>query len=228
LFEPNLGDGQVDLRLHGWGAGFRLGALLEHGEHTRIGITYRSAVDFSLAGTATAANISAAMAAVMPPVPSSGIPLSLPQGANVSLYREVNRKLALLADAGWTNWRHLGQDRHWRDTWRAGLGLRWRATSRTMLHTGASFDSAPVSDAYRTPDLPIDHQLRFAGGVTRNLNRSLAVSLTGTYTNLGTANIQSWLSPLAGRLSGKYASARLPFVSLSFLFRPAGEQGLTR
>ncbi len=234
FFEPALGDGNVDLRLHGWGTGFHVGALLEAGERTRIGVTYRSAVDFSLAGTVTAANISPAMAAVLPVFPSSGVPLSLPQGANVSLYRELNRKLALLADTGWTNWQRFGRqesrapdgstvvtDRHWRDTWRVGAGLRWLVNARTTLHTGASHDSSPVSDWYRTPDLPVDRQWRFAAGVTRDINRAFSVALSASYTDLGVARIERWLSPGAGRVSGQYSAARLPFLSLTLLFRPS-------
>jgi long-chain fatty acid transport protein len=239
LFEPALGDGQLDVRLHAWGTGFRVGALLEAGRRTKIGVTYRSEADFSLAGAVTPANIGPAMAAVLPRLPSSGVPLALPRGANVSFYREWNRTLALLADAGWTNWRTFGRqqsqapdgstvvtDRHWRDTWHTGVGLRWRVNGRTTLHTGASYDSAPVSDWNRTPDLPVDRQWRFAAGVTREISRTLSVALTASYTDLGSARIERWLSPGVGRVSGQYGAARLPFLSLSFLFRPsAGRNG---
>ncbi|HEY1241400.1 MAG TPA: outer membrane protein transport protein [Bryobacteraceae bacterium] len=238
LFEPALGDGQIDLRAHGWGTGFRVGALWNAGFRTRIGITYRSAVGFSLNGSMTPANIGPVMAAVLPPLSAARIPLSLPQGANVSVVHDLNRSVAVLADAGWTNWRQFGRqesqapdgsttvvDRNWRDTGRAGLGLRWRANPRTMLHTGVSYDSAPVSDWDRTPDLPIDRQWRFAAGVTRDLKPSLSVAFTCSYVYLGAARIEKSLGPLAGRLSGQYASARLPFFSVSFLFhRSANEE----
>jgi long-chain fatty acid transport protein len=231
LFEPQLGDGRIDMHLNGWGTGFHAGALLNAGTRTRIGLTYRSEVDFSLNGEIVPSNISPAMMAVLPPVASSGIPLSLPQGANASIYREWNRRVALLADAGWADWQRFGRqeskapdgstvitDRHWKDTWRVGLGLRWRAGRRTMLHAGASYDSSPVSNRDRTPDLPLDRQWRFAAGVTRDPKPFLSVSLSCSYTALGSAHIEKFLGPIGGRLSGQYGGGRLPFVSLSFDF----------
>ena len=153
----------------------------------------------------------------------------------MSLYHDLNRKTALLADAGWTNWRRFGRpeskaadgsavaaDRNWRDTWRAGLGLRWRANARTMLHGGASYDSAPVSYWDRTPDLPLDRQWRIAAGVTRDLKPFLSLALSCSYTGLGSARIEKSLGPLAGRLAGQYSGARLPFLAVSFFFHPAG------
>lgn len=237
LFEPALGDGEMDLRAHGWGTGFRAGALLTAGIRTRIGVSYRSEVDFSLNGKMTPGNIGPMMAAALPPLSATAIPMSLPRGANVSVVHDLSEKLALLADAGWTNWQRFGRevsrapdgsptvvDRNWRDTWRAGLGVRWRANARTMLHAGASYDSSPVSDWDRTPDLPIDRQWRFAAGVTRELKPYLSMALSCSYLDLGAARIEKSLGPLAGRLSGQYTAARLPIFALSFLWHRSGSE----
>lgn len=94
-----------------------------------------------------------------------------------------------------------------------------------MLHAGASYDSSPVSDWDRTPDLPIDRQWRFAAGVTRELNPYVAVGLSCSYVDLGDGRINKSLGPLAGRLSGQYSAARLPIFALSFRFHTsAGEE----
>jgi long-chain fatty acid transport protein len=193
-----FGDGQLSMRLHGWGTGLHAGALLEPSDRTRIGVAYRSDVSFTLQGnTAIRA------------------PLSLPRGANLSLYRDLNLRLALLADTGWANWRNFGRP-NWKDTWRAGLGMRWRLAGRTMLHAGASYESSPVSYWNRTPDLPVDRQWRLAFGVTRTIDRFLSIALSATYADLGSGRIEN------SRLSGQYGAARLPFFSLSFLFKPGG------
>ena len=234
LFEPARGDGAIDLQLHGWSEGFHAGALFNAGSHTRIGLTYRSEVDFSLNGSVTARNIGSTMMAALRPVSSSGVPLALPQGGNLSVYRNVNEKLAVLADVGWTNWRRFGReeqkladgstvvtDRHWRDTWRVGAGLRWNANRRTMVHTGVSYDSSPVSSLNRTPDLPVDRQWRFSAGITRDLKPGVLVAISCSYADLGAARIENALAPGTGRVSGQYSGARLPVISVSFLFRPS-------
>ncbi len=193
-----LGDGQLAMQLHGWGTGFDAGVLLEPGDRTRIGVTYRSDVGFTLKGNL-----------------ALRVPLSLPRGANVSLYRDLNPKFALLADTGWSNWRNFGRP-NWRDTWRAGLGMRWRPATHTMFHAGVSYDSSPVSYWDRTPDLPVDRQWRLALGVTRDIDRFVSIALSATYADLGSGRIENSL------LSGQYGAARLPFLSLSFLLRPGG------
>ena len=194
-----FGDGQLRMRLTGWSTGYHAGVLLQPDDRTRIGVTYRSEVGFTLKGN----------------VPFR-VPLSLPRGANLSLYRDLSPKFTLLADTGWTNWRNFGRP-NWRDTWRAGLGMRWRLAVRTMFHAGASYDSSPVSYWDRTPDLPVDRQWRLAFGVTRNIDRFASIALSATYADLGSGRIEN------SRLSGRYGAARLPFISLSFLFGPGTE-----
>jgi long-chain fatty acid transport protein len=224
LFEPARGDGAIELQLHGWGAGFHTGALFAAGEHTRIGLTYRSEVDLSLNGGMFASNLGSKMMAVLPPLPTSRVPLALPQGANLSVVRELDLKVALMADVGWTNWRRFGQDRHWRDTWRSAVGLRWKANRRTTLHAGISLDTSPVLPIYRTPDLPVDRQRRFSAGVTRELSSGLSAAIACSYVDLGAARMDNSLATSGSRLSGVYNGARLPVISLSFLFHPSNPE----
>ena len=63
----------------------------------------------------------------------------------------------------------------------------------------------------------MDRQLRFAAGVTRDPKPFLSVSLSCSYTALGSAHIEKFLGPIAGRLADQYGAARLPFVSLSLI-----------
>jgi long-chain fatty acid transport protein len=44
LFEPQVGDGRIDMYLNGWGTGFHAGALMNAGIRTRVGFTYWSEV----------------------------------------------------------------------------------------------------------------------------------------------------------------------------------------
>jgi hypothetical protein len=90
-----------------------------------------------------------------------------------------------------------------------------------MVHAGVSYDSSPVSSLNRTPDLPVDRQWRFSAGITRDLKPGVFVAISCSYADLGAARIENALAPGTGRVSGQYSGARLPVISVSFLFRPS-------
>ena len=46
-------------------------------------------------------------------------------------------------------------NRDWKDTWRLGVGAEWQATEKLILQAGFSYDSSPVKDANRLPDIPV-------------------------------------------------------------------------
>ena len=54
--------------------------------------------------------------------------------------------------------------RNWKDTWHVSVGAQFRPTEEWMLQAGFAYDSSPVDAADRTPDLPVDEQLRFTVG----------------------------------------------------------------
>jgi len=233
VFDPGFADGAITADLHGSAVGGAAGILVEPREGTRFGVTYRSGTDFELRGKTAAVNIGPNLAAVLAPTLVEPTPLHLPAGANVSVLHSLTTAVTILADAGWTNWRHFGErtvrlpdgsaevtDWNWRDTWRAGVGLRYRFSERLELQAGTSYDSSPVSAWNRTPEVPADRQVRIAAGVRYAIRPSALVGLTYSYLNLGKAAIRGLEDPLAGGLSGRYSSARLPFLSLTLTLSP--------
>ena len=226
-------DGKLDVSLHDWGVGLHAGLLFQAGARTRVGATYRSKTNFELRGKSSMRGVGPSMAAALAGSLSGANPLHLPQGANVSVYQVLTPAVALLADAGWSNWRHFGEkaatqpggtsvpvDANWRDTWRTGVGVRLRVSPKLSLQTGASYDSSPVSDWNRTPDIPVGRQRRMAAGVRYALAPSLSLGASFTYLDLGTLKISHLTNPVAGTLEGRYSSARLPVVALTLTMTP--------
>jgi len=229
--DPGYGrDGKLDVSLHDWGLGLHAGLLFEPGTRTRVGVTYRSETNFELRGKSSLTDVGPSMAAALAGSLSGANPLHLPQGGNISVYQVLTPALALLADAGWSNWRHFGEkvatqpdgtsvsaDANWRDTWRAAVGIRFRVSPKLSLQTGASYESSPVSDWNRTPDIPVGRQRRIAAGVQYVLARSLSLGASFSYLDLGAPKISHLSNPVAGTLEGRYGPARLPVVALTLI-----------
>lgn len=105
-----------------WQPTFSVGVLLEPREGTRIGINYRYEADLELSGG---------------DAPGFEYDFTLPQGLNVGIYHELTDDLALLFDAGWSEWDEFSQQqiivagtnisfsRGWKDTWRFCSPLPW-------------------------------------------------------------------------------------------------------
>jgi long-chain fatty acid transport protein len=234
LLDPGLADGRVDVDFHDWGFGVNGSALWEAGRRTRLGLTYRSEVSFSLSGDVATQGIGPNLSALLPSGPSSDNVFSLPQGVNVSAHHDASDALALLADVGWTDWSVFGRppswtevtgsaspEAHlWRDTFRVGLGMRYRLSDRTRLQAGASYDSSPVSYTDRGPDAPIDRELRWATGLQYAWRPGVTVGLSLLYKDLGPARIESPDLAGIGRLSGSHEASRMVFGALTLQLGP--------
>lgn len=77
-----------------WDVGFSASALWEPRETTRVGARYRSQVSHTLSGDLTVLETAA-------PVSTT---FTLPMSATLSTYHELSEKVALMLDAGWTDW----------------------------------------------------------------------------------------------------------------------------
>ena len=166
-----------------WAVGGTFGVLLELSQDTRIGIVYRLPVDLELSGD------------FENPTPLSvdiDVEFTFAQGVNVSALHQLTPTLALLADAGWSDWSEFSDntfifrrgsqtlDRDWEDTWRVGIGMQYQVLEPLMVRAGFSYDSSPVKASKRLPDLPVDEQYRFSLGAQNDLSETLTVSLSYT------------------------------------------------
>jgi len=218
----HLPDGQFPMDVDMWGVGGRAGLLYEISPQTRLGLTYRTPVHLSLDQSVQTKNA----APVLPAAGDFHLRATLPQGANLSLYHELTPRWALLADAGWTNWSTFNSEtaslnttsfdfpRHWQDTWHAGLGTRYTLTRDWLLQAGYAYDSSPVSDRWRTPDIPVGAQHRFSVGVQYALSHDVTLSLAYTLIHLGDAAIDRTTSPLSGNLQGHFSPGDAHVVGL--------------
>jgi len=188
-----------------WGYGFNLGALYEFSRSTRLGLAYRSEIEHKLAGKVTS-SVPAALTGLNPALAAAFLEqdingsITLPASASLSLFSQVNDKLAVMGDVTWTGWSSFDKltinfegtgiagnsstttTENWDDTWRYALGASYQATDDLKLRTGLAYDETPIADAYRTPRIPGEDRLWVSLGAGYQLGESL--HLDGAYAHL--------------------------------------------
>jgi long-chain fatty acid transport protein len=204
-----------------WDVGFSLSTLWEVSDETRLGLRYRSEVDHSLSGDLT----------VIAPRPVS-TSFTLPQSLTLSAYQDVAEDVALLLDVGWTDWsafdynvisfdgsgNQVALPRGFKDTWNVSLGAHLRTADEWLLMFGAGYVSSPVDNADRTPDLPVDQQVRVSAGFEFAPSERWRLGANYTFLWLGDNKIDQ-TRPLAGRIQGDYdAFAHLIGIHASLTF----------
>jgi long-chain fatty acid transport protein len=160
-----------------WRWGWNVGAMLDFGQGTRIGATYRSAISYTIRGTLGFNN--PAFAALASSVEAA---LRLPQTASVSLSQQLTPQLRLLADYSWTGWNSINMlnivatsgpgagaavsstPLDFANSWRVGAGLEYQLSTPWLLRAGVAYDRSPVQDAFRTPRLPDNDRTWLAVG----------------------------------------------------------------
>lgn len=207
LLAPNAGlQGASKVRGDDSGWGFDVGLLFTLPSNTRIGLAYRSGIDYTVEGTVnfeppTTTNavgapvIAGASATTLADGPAR-LRIKLPAIARASLVQTMNAKLDLLADVSWTQWSNVQQlaiqrpngvaisttPELWRDTWRYAVGMSYALNDAWKLRAGVAYDQSPVPDSTRTPRLPDKGRKWLSVGAQWRITE--AADLDAGYTHL--------------------------------------------
>jgi long-chain fatty acid transport protein len=212
---PPIGNGEVKIDGDDVAFGFGLGALIELSERTRFGISYQSEIkpefsgDVKFSGGAGSADA------------GTDTELTLARFIHISGYHELNNRWALLGTVGWENWSEFeninistGQGsqkipRNWDDTWKFAAGVHFRPVEKWLLQLGFAYDTSPVDSDDRTPDMPMDRQIRYATGAQYQWSDRLSTGAQFVYADYGKAKIDNDL------LKGDYERNDLFFFALN-------------
>jgi len=239
---PNLvpgstsGDGKLKLDdLDDVAGGWNLGVLFEPWDGTRIGLTYRSELEFDLDGDFDTSNIGSILTDLGLTEGNVTSEFDVPQLAALSVYQQLTDEIAILLDVMWTDWSTFeytpitlsttpgaGIDipRNWKDTWRYAIGLEARVAPRLLFQLGFSYDSSPIrSGKTALPDLPVTRIYKFSTGFKYELNENIVLGLTYMYADLGSVPVDFTTFkafPNGGlRLKGDYKRNDLHMVGFS-------------
>ena len=210
LLGPNL-EGQNTTGLDGDAWGFNIGALFDITPATRLGVHYRSSLDYETDGTTSFSDVPAALAAS--PLLSNGnvkLDLETPATLSFSAAHRLNDRLELLGDITWTEWSKV--DRlplirtsgpasgatldtltfNFDDTWRVAVGANYKWSGPWTLRAGVAFDQSPVPDAEtRSVRLPDNDRYWFSLGASYQMSRSGRIDVGYTFINVKDAEINN-------------------------------------
>lgn len=203
LIQANGGlEGHTAVRGDDSSWGFNAGLLYEFSDDTRVGLSYRSTVDYTLEGSvrfrpATTSNPIGAgiIAAASAPggqlaTGPASVDLKLPDIATASLYHRMG-KVELMADIAWTGWSSIQELRivrdsgqvlsvtpeRWEDTWRYAVGATYQLNDQWKLRGGVAYDETNVPDSTRTARLPDSDRTWVAVGAQWNPGNSWVVDV---------------------------------------------------
>ncbi len=148
--------------------GWNIGAMFQVTPMTRIGVAYRSEIEYELEGSVTT---TLGGAVVGPASGPSGAEVTLPDMFSLSVAHTMSDRLQLLADASRTGWSSVNQIRvvnttngtlrdnlvlDFDDSWRYSIGANYKFSDTWILKAGVAYDETPVQGAatrsVRLPD----------------------------------------------------------------------------
>jgi len=180
---------------------------------TKLGIVYRSEMDFKFRGDISINPVG--------PSANTNLEVLMPENVRAAVYHQINPQWALLGSLRWENWSDLDNipvsvsagtgalDRRWKDTYGATFGVHFMPSKDWLLQTGFGYDTSPVSNKNRAADMPIDRQWRFAVGSQYTLNDRWRLGGSVVYVDLGDADLDS------ASVSGKYQDNRILAFALT-------------
>jgi long-chain fatty acid transport protein len=201
--------------------GYNFGALFNVSPDTRIGISYRSKIKYTLNGTVTFNNVPVALAGT--PALANGavnLPISMPDSFSLSAFHQMGN-WDLMADATRTGWSVLQQmaisrsdgtnvqtvPEHWKDTWRIAFGASYHYNEQWLSRIGVAHDQTPMSDAYRTARIPDSDRTWLTFGGQYKMSASNKIDLSYTHIFMKDASIASDQTATgAGNLVGTYSN----------------------
>ncbi len=171
-----------------WAVGYNLGANFHLSKATRIGLAYRSELEFDLEGEQR-------FNPPVGPLVNQDVKAKLKTPANFSLAasHKANDKLELLADVTWTDWsvvksldlknKQSGRllntlSYNFDDSYRVGLGANYQYNEQVKTRFGIAYDKTPVQrNQDRTMTLPDSDRYWLAFGVKYSLSKISSIDV---------------------------------------------------
>lgn len=217
-------DGRATFGGDSTAVGFNAGVLWELSDATRVGISYRSAVEHKLEGDQRVTTPSGVtVSSLTGPITAD---LTTPALAQVSGVHALNERWTLLGDVMWTQWSEIQRldivrsggagtslPLGFKDTWRISAALNCRLNDAWMLRAGVAWDEAPVrSPELRTASLPDSNRTwlsigaRWQASARHRLDFAYAHVFIEDATISNTSGVRA-APPLATTVRGSYANA---------------------
>ena len=226
---PQNNDGNVSIKGNDWGVGYNLGVIFQPLETTRIGIAYRSRINYTLKGNASFSNIATPFASTFR---NSAVTadFSAPDTISGSIVQQLNSQWDLLGDVTWTHWSLFkqlkvvnasgsvlnNQIENWQDTMRYSVGASYHYTEQLKLRVGSAYDQTPTTNTTRTARIPDNNRVWMSLGANYKLSPSSSFDAAYTHIFVDDSLInQGVINSATGQLKGNYSSS-IDIISVQY------------
>ena len=233
-------EGRNSTSVDGDAWGFNVGALFDVTPATRVGVHYRSSLNYETDGTTSFSNVPAAFAGVpaLAARTSNGsvkFEFDTPATLSFSAAHKLNDRIELLADLTWTEWSKIKQlplvrpsgaangqtldtlTFNFDDTWRLAVGGTYKWSAPWKFRAGVAYDQSPVPSAQdRTVRLPDSDRYWLSLGATYQISPASRFDVGYTYIHIKDADINNNQTALArGIVRGTY-EANVNILSVQY------------
>ena len=229
---PQNSDGNVNIKGDDWGVGYNFGVIFQPIESTRIGIAYRSRINYALKGNASFSNIANLPQPLLGRFTNSAVTadFSAPDSVSGSIVHQLNSQWDLLGDVTWTHWSLFkqlkvvnstgailnNQIENWQDTMRYSVGASYRYTEQLKLRVGSAYDQTPTTNTTRTARIPDNNRVWMSLGANYKLSASSSFDAAYTHIFIDNASInQGAVGTATGQLQGNYSSS-IDIISVQY------------
>jgi long-chain fatty acid transport protein len=231
--------------------GWNIGVLVNIDPQTRVGAAYRSKIKYDVSGSAEFSNpgipalpaslapVAAALSAGVNGVLQNGgvkLALKVPDTGNISIFKQLDSRWDVMADAQYTGWdsvqalvvvRDTGAvlsttPENFRNTWRGSVGANYHYSDQWMFRGGLAYDQSPIRDAQRTPRLPDNDRTWISFGAQYKFSPQLWIDAGYTYIFVKDPSINQNAGSTAGNalISGNYKSnVNIAAAQLTYTFK---------
>ncbi|NVK12279.1 MAG: outer membrane protein transport protein, partial [Gammaproteobacteria bacterium] len=193
---PAVGAQLANVDGDGWTWGYNFGAMLELGDATRIGLTYRSEIDMEFDGELdgwNAGKLDIANGDFDGFYTSKGsAQVDLPSMLELSLHTYLTDSISMQASwqrIGWSSFETLEVQldngdpnlvlakNYWEDTNRYAVGFGYDLSDAFTFRVGYALDESPVSDTYRNLSIPDAERTWITAGMTWKMSPAASMDV---------------------------------------------------
>jgi len=214
-FNSQIAIGFVEPTLHDTGIGWNFGALFQPSPQTRVGIHYRTPINYTASGTLLAP-------ALLGGNGYAQAGLTTPDSMSFSAFHALNSRWDVMADITWTGWSHVKRldvvrtsgplsgtapvslTFNWEDTMRYSVGANYKYNDAWKFKVGVAFDETPTNQTDRTARLPDENRRWLAFGAQWKLSKSGVLDFGYAHEFISDAAINN-RAPITGQtLVGRF------------------------
>ncbi len=180
--------------------GWNVGALFTLSPSTRVGLSYRSQIKYTLEGDLTASGVGGDIGG------ATRTDLKLPDTFTLSVAQTLSDRWEMLGDISWTGWSSLSQvnivrtsgstvqstDTDLHDSWRIALGGTYKINDAWKTKFGVAYDRSPVRNRhYRSVLAPDSDRWWFSLGGQWKPSKETALDFGAAYVYVRNSEIQN-------------------------------------